>query len=344
MASDDPLLCQREATGVNQFQWLLSVSTGKPSPGKPNKRLVHVFDSLHAGFTGSINDPALMARLLLQEPLETYGMTWQAQAVRLEYQLSQTVDNLTAPSLWDVLCGWEEPAIMGILQNQYLPPYARGYSFEVHYRTTLFLPEHRKIHWEALDKPCFGLLENAHSDPYVHGSASASSEPSNNSSAEPLPQHMTVQQLSDRLVQIFADSSKPLGSNDGPLSSRSKVVAMHARGQHHTTAHQVLDLTAEAGAQADIRENAVHSCGALNFEGLPSGKWFCSCGNPSRLIHDPADAITDALFSPGEVLVFDALEAQLDVSGIRSCANSVGSMFLDAATRSLTAMRMAVQV
>jgi hypothetical protein len=63
-----------------------------------------------------------------------------------------------------------------------------------------------------------------------------------------------------------------------------------------------------------------------------------------RLIHNPADVNTDVLFSPGEVLVFDALEAQLDVCGIRSRANSVGSMFSDAATHSLMAMRMAVQV
>jgi hypothetical protein len=45
-------------------------ATGKPSPG--NQRLVHIFDLLHAGFTGSIDDTVLTARLLSQEPLENY--------------------------------------------------------------------------------------------------------------------------------------------------------------------------------------------------------------------------------------------------------------------------------
>jgi hypothetical protein len=108
MTSDDVLLRQHKTTQVNQFQWLLSVGTGKPLPGKPNKQLVHIFDLLHAGFTGSIDDPVLMARLLLQEPLKDYGMTWQAQVVSLENQPSQSVINMTAPSLWDVLCGWED--------------------------------------------------------------------------------------------------------------------------------------------------------------------------------------------------------------------------------------------
>jgi hypothetical protein len=236
------------------------------------------------------------------------------------------------------------PTLRTLYASQYLPPYARGYSFEVRSRATPFLPEHREVNWEALDEPCFRLLENAHSDPYVHGSASASSDPSNNLSAEPLPQHMTVQQLSDWLARIFADASKPSGSDDRPLSLHTKAVAMHTQGQHHATAHQVLNPTAEVGAQADVCTNTVHSRRALNFDGLPSGEWFCSCGNPSRLIHNPADTITDALFTVGEVPVFDALKAQLNVSGIRSRANLAGSMFLDAATRSLMAMRMAVQV
>jgi hypothetical protein len=76
MTSDDTLLRQCKATQVNHFQWLLSVGTGKPSPG--NKQLVHIFDLLYAGFTGSIDDSVLTAHLLSQEPLENYGMTWQA--------------------------------------------------------------------------------------------------------------------------------------------------------------------------------------------------------------------------------------------------------------------------
>jgi hypothetical protein len=108
MTSDDVLLRKRKTTQVNQFQWLLSVGKGKPSPGKPYKQLVHIFDLLHAGFTGSIDDPVLTARVLLQEPLEDYGMTWQARVVSSENQLSQSVNNMAAPSLWDILCGWED--------------------------------------------------------------------------------------------------------------------------------------------------------------------------------------------------------------------------------------------
>jgi hypothetical protein len=128
--------------------------------------------------------------------------------------------------------------------------------------------------WEALDKPCFGLLESTHSDPHVHGPASASSDPSNNLSAETLPQHMTAQELSDWLVQIFTNSSKPLGSDDRPLSSRSKAATIHVQEQHHTAAHQISNPTAEVGALANICANAVHSREALNFDGLPSGEWF----------------------------------------------------------------------
>jgi hypothetical protein len=62
------------------------------------------------------------------------------------------------------------------------------------------------------------------------------------------------------------------------------------------------------------------------------------------LIHDPADANTNTLSRPGEVPVFKSLEAQIDISGIQGRAQSVGSVLADAATRSLMAMQMAVQV
>jgi hypothetical protein len=227
---------------------------------------------------------------------------------------------------------------MGIVQNQYLPPYAHGYSFRVCHHVTPFLPQHREIKWEVLDEPCLGLLESAHPDPYIQGHTSSASNLSINSSTEILPQHQTAQQLSDWLAQIFAEPSQP----DWPL--RSEAVTVCTQEEHHSTAHLILNLTGEVGSQADASANSECSREAQNFDGLPPGKWFHLCGNPLRLIHDPADTNTDALFRPGEDPVFDSLKAQLDISGIWGCAQLVGFAFADAAMRWLMAMRMAVQV
>jgi hypothetical protein len=160
---------------------------GQAIAWKPGKQLVHIFDLLHAGFTGSIDNPVLMAHLLLQEPLENYGMMWQAQAVSSE--------NLPPRPVW-----LGRASHYGHCSRSISAPYACNYSFEVCRRATPFLPQHHEISWEALDKPCLRLLKSAHPDPYVHGHTFSTLDSSINSSTEILLQCMTAQQLSDQLA------------------------------------------------------------------------------------------------------------------------------------------------
>jgi hypothetical protein len=350
--TDAALWQKRLDVQTQHFKWLICADTAEPMPTKPDEHLISIFDPLHAGFSGSIDNPVLHSRMLSTEPIISYDMGWAARRGATLTGSGQKRAEDCEPSLLDIFSGWEEDTDHTLHKNQYLPPYARGFSAIVRARATPSLPireliipsttdeleyqENRRLGIEADGAP-----EDASYDEDIP------SEYWGSEGCEPAPSPpMTNDELTARLEYIMTNSTpaEELEQREGFSADELSDEAVLTRARPASEQSGILEV--EAGAQLDDTSAAVRWQTPPNTAGLPLGEWFYSCGHPRRLIHDIADArpVSESVPAQGHPPNFDTPRERLEIAAIRERATMVGSTFASANERTLLAMRFAVQV
>jgi hypothetical protein len=350
--TDAALWQKRLDVQTQHFKWLLCAGTADPMPAKPDDHLISIFDPLHAGFSGSLDDPVLHSRMISTEPILSYDMGWAARRSATLTANGPMRAEDCEPSLLDIFSGWEEDNEHTIHKNQYLPPYARGFSAVVRSRATPSLPIRELIIPSLTDESEYqqnirlgiavdGVPEDTSYD------ADVASEDWDSDECEPAPSPpLESEGLTERLNYIMTNSTaaEELEQREGFRAADLPDEPVLTRARHASERSDTPE--AEVGAQPDDTTTAVRWQTPPNTSGLPLGEWFYSCGHPRRLIHDIADArpVLESVPAQGHPPNFDTPRERLEIAAIRERASLVGSTFASANERTLLAMRFAVQV